>query len=32
MNNAAVSQYCDLHVNKEAMNCLGIELAQHFPA
>lgn len=29
MNNAAASQYCDLYVNKEAINCLGIELAQH---
>lgn len=29
MNNASVSQYCDLYVNKEVVTCLGIELAQY---
>lgn len=29
MNNAAVLQYCELYVNEEVINCLGIELAQH---
>lgn len=28
MNNAAVSQYCDLYVNKGVINCPDIELAQ----
>lgn len=29
MNNVAVSQYYDLYMNKEVINCLCIELAQH---